>query len=438
MVHKHLGILGQANLGASYALRWQFLAVIPVIGIVASTALTCAHVQESPRDAWEFAFKDFVIAAWYPPADTDAEYGIYRDAGFNLVMSVRYKLPDNALALAQKHGLKVMIDTYTPNDQPWGGTAAPYKPHPTHHPATLPELEWLHERYGDHPALGGYLLGDDYGALPQELVDTTGFMRENAPHLFPWICQNVMSAKSLADAGNPIQDPQIYPTLYQKDWPAEKQCQKMCLDLQRLRTGCRRYDLIMWPMFNVCGVDSDSLVRFQVYASLAYGAQGIWYFTYRDGLQNGSGYQTVEQVKQNLAPTWKVAAEANRRVAAWGPHLLGRTAVEIFNTGWETSNTSRPGKGTLVETMSDDLLVGILAKPGEQPLAMVVDKRTDKLPGAIPEREVELRFAGAVSGIELLGSNRTVTGSTVTLRLPGGGGQLLALEGDGLDKLCER
>ena len=87
-----------------------------------------SEAQTNPQEGWDFTFKDFVIAAWNPPAATSAEYEVYREAGFNIVMSPRYSLPDRALELAQKHGLKLLVDTYIPNDKPWGETAAEYRP----------------------------------------------------------------------------------------------------------------------------------------------------------------------------------------------------------------------------------------------------------------------------------------------------------------------
>jgi hypothetical protein len=42
-------------------------------------------------------------------------------------MTVRYEMPDRALELAQKHGLKVMIDTYARNDQPQPRTSESMK-----------------------------------------------------------------------------------------------------------------------------------------------------------------------------------------------------------------------------------------------------------------------------------------------------------------------
>ena len=401
-------------------------------------ALALAVGRSDPQEGWKFAFSQFPIGAWNPPADTEAEYRVYREAGFNLVMSPRYALPDRALELALKYHLGLMVDTYTSNDRPWGGTASKYTPHPSHHPATLPELQWLHVRYGQHPALAGYLLGDDYGAVPIELIETTQFLRQNAPHLIPWICQNVMSAESLTKAGNPIQDPQIYPTLYQKDWPAAQQALELCRQLQVLRQGCLRWHLLPWPMFNVCEVESDSLVRFQVYASLAFGAEGIWYFTYRDGLQKGCGYATEAEVRAHLLPTWPVAAEANRRVAAWGPTLLGSKTAGLFATGPAIPRCTSPAPGKLVEAMSDDLLVGVRLKAGSPPLVMVADRRVDKGFGKVPEREVELRFANVVKGYEVLeaGQGRAISGRTARLRLPGGGGALLALQGTRLEALC--
>ena len=427
-------------MGGNRAYGVRFGAIAAALLVAGAARAGESGGARPATDGWRFAFRDFVIAAWSPPADNDAEYRVYREAGFNIVMGPRHRLPDGALALAQKHGLKVMVDTYAPNDKPWGGTAGPYTPHPSHHPATLPELKWLHQRYGRHPALAGYLLGDDIGVVPPELVQTTRFLRDHAPHLFPWVCQNSHSVGSLAACGNPIGNLQIYPTLYDVDVPVWLQTYRVCRQLDACRQDYRRHGMLMWPMFNVHGVAGDSLVRFQVYASLAYGAQGLWYYTYRGSLQKGCNYKTVEAVRAALEPTWQVAAEANRRVTAWGPTLMGRTAVGLFATGQPPVSAHRPGPGLLIEQMSDDLLVGILAKPGAPPVAMVVDRRVHEKPGAVPEREVTVRFSWAATGVRVLGAADTPTrrGSTVRLTLGGGDGRLLALEGNGLEQAADR
>ena len=412
------------------------LALLAEATIVAQAGPAPGAEASDPRADWDFAFTDFVIAAWSPPPATDADYRLVKDAHFNLVMSPRYELPDESLRLAEKHGLKVMIDTYTPNDKPWGGTASEYRPHPTHHPATLPELSWLHERYGRHPALAGYLLGDDYGALPPELVETTDFLRENAPHLFPWICQNSFQPKNLADNGNPIADPQLYPTLYQRNLPRDQQCALLCDLLDRLRKASNRLNMIPWPMFNVTGVESDSLIRFQPYACLAYGAQGIWYFTYACLIERDDDGAPLP------TPGYAVVRDVNARVEAWGPELLGRRSTGVFTTGLETEEALPPGDGLLVRSADDDLLVGVLTRNKADVLAMVVDTRGTPGPEQPPDREVSVTFDRAVGAVTVVPApgteERTVDGQSVRLSLPAGGGQLLRLRGDGVRELAER
>ncbi len=391
----------------------------------------------NPRAGWSFDFQDFVISAWSPPAPTDAEYAVYRRAGFNLVMSPRYEGLSDALMAAGRHELWVILDTYTPNDRPWGGNAASYTPHPSHHPATLPELKWLHRLYGEDPALAGYLLGDDQGALPPEMIEVTEWMHTHTPHLIPWICQNDMSPASLARNRNPFFNPQIYPTLYNANASAIDQCRALCADYERLKTGSQLYKLVMWPMFNVDGVESDSITRFQVNSAIAYGAQGLWYFTYANGLQKGTGGKTEEEVKASLRPIWAAAAETNNKVAQWGSRLLGRQCAAVYATGWELFNSIEPGKGRLIEEMSDDLIAGVLTTPGEPPLVMIVDKRVDKAFQALPPQNCRIQFSDAVHGIEIIQAdhNDPIRTNILELQLPAGGGQLVALHGPGFDKM---
>jgi hypothetical protein len=191
-------------------------------------------------------------------------------------------------------------------------------------------------------------------------------------------------------------------------------------------------------MFNVCGVAGDSLLRFQVFAGLAYGAQGLWYFTYADGLRKGTGGETTAEVRRALLPTWHDAAAANRRVAAYGPALLGRLCAGVLHTSPRVARGGVPGSDRLVVRLSPDLLAGVLTKPGEPPLLVVVDTRVSKVRDTVPERSAEVQCHPAVTGIEVRSEagRQTVAGTTVALSLRGGEGLLLALRGEGLDALC--
>ena len=155
---------------ASLCLLLAALAAAPLLAAGAAGATDA----KNPRAGWNFKFKGFLIGAWWGPGASDAEVKIYMEAGFNVVMVGRYMQLDGygdaakglkELDLAHKHGLGVMFDTYTKNDRPWGGKSGQVDGHPTHHAASLIELKWLHKTVGKHPALVGFMIGDDKSAL---------------------------------------------------------------------------------------------------------------------------------------------------------------------------------------------------------------------------------------------------------------------------------
>ena len=454
------------------------LLVGAVAGLVwlSMQAAQAQPADGGPRAKWDLKFKDFVIGAWWGPSATGAELELYRAAGFNVVMSGRYMQlddygdPDQGLReldLAQRHGLGVLFDTYTKNDRPWGGQEPPAEDHPLHHAASLAELRWLYQRLGSHPALIGFMIGDDQGEVSERSNACTAFLFDQRPQLMPWLC-GWISPQNLAEHNNPIADPQIYPTLYQWELPAEELARQYAATYAGWSRQCRDQGVIFWPMFNVTGsrgklgpdmggyLPSDSLVRFPGYAAIAYGAEGIWYFIYNAGaLQHLGPHKTPEAARRALTPLYQVGKRMNLRIAAWGPRVLGRTSTGLFGTSFgakapawpfaedqgEFPNPealARPAAGKLVEAMDDDVLVGLLTRRGEAPLAMVVDCRVSKEWRDVPARQVTVRFAPQVSSINVLegGRSRAHEGSTVTLRLESGGGQLLELKGRDLEALC--
>lgn len=419
-------------------LRW----VLVIAALAGGVGKAHASPASSPRSGWTFKFKDFVIGAWLGPDRTEAEVRLYKEAGFNVVMVGRYMargqyaLPDEVaqeLDLVHKFGLGAMLDTYTQNDKPWGGLAPP-SVKGGHHACSSAELKWIHRRFGKHPALIGYMIGDDQGKMSRRLQECTLFLLNHAPQLMPWVC-GVVPAKDLAAHHNPFVDWQIYPTLYRRNDTAEQQARQYCIAYDRLRRDCQRYDCISWPMFNACGPGvTDSLLRFPLYAALAYGAQGIWYFTYRTALTNGregqTGHTTYAAALADVKPNWYVARAANHRVAAYGPCLLGARSTGVFSTGWPVPGAHTPEPGRLVGRMSSNLLVGVLSKPGHGPLVMVVDKRVSKRRNAVPPRLTDLTFSPKVKGVRVLDTSRStrLAGNHIRLSLAGGEGRLLELE----------
>jgi len=414
-----------------------------------------------PRDSWQFAFDRFVIGAWWGPCPSDAEMRAYREAGFNTVMVGRYmamadygnlaKL-ERDLEVADRHRLGAFIDMYTTDARPWGGIAGdPHARAPLpgawvefggigeyQMSANFEQFEWLYGRFGDHPATIGFLLADDQSRMTPDLIQMTDYLRQRRPQLFPWICQNAFEPAELAAHDNPISSFQTYPTLYQREKEATAQMQVQCDSFHIIATACEQHNLVMWPMFDVCGDRSDSLVRFQVYASAAYGSDGIWYFCYKTGLTKATGCQegqiveSDDEMQAELLPEYFAAGEANNRVLAWGDRLLGSVRDGMVNTGYDIEGGMAPGDpGARVAEMSDDLLVGFLRKAEGPLMAMVVDKRVSKQTGELESRDVGVEFGdrvAAVRGLEGADAvNARIDGGSVAMTLPAGGGQLLEI-----------
>jgi hypothetical protein len=414
----------------------------------ASTGVAEKSKTVNPQQGWNFKYQapeskcQFVIGAWLGPDDKDAELQVYKEAGFNVVMIGRYMAegsychPDDItkqLDMAQKHRLSVMLDTYTQKDKPWGGKS--FDDANGHHPASLEELKWIHNKHGDHPALIGYMIGDDQSTMDDRTIDITQHMRKHISTHVPWICQNFFSPAGQAIHRNPVSCPQFYPSLYMNFVSAEEQRDAYCQNMDALRQACDRYNLISWPMFNTNSqwagrkfTMSESLLRFQVYSSLAYGAQGIWYYTYRDygSLHNGkegvAGSDTYAASQASRTANWFHAQKANKRVAVYGPKLMGYRSAGVLVSGSKLFGAAAPDPFRIVKQMDDDLLVGILTKPGQPTMAMVVDRRVNKNLTPIPSRTVELKFSDLVSRIELLGaaSPQVTTGNAVGLSLEEG------------------
>jgi hypothetical protein len=390
-----------------------------------------------------FKVKDFVLSAWWGPDPSEANYRAYRDAGFNVLMTYRnranakygpdYQNPDREFALAEKLKLWVMLDTYMKNETPWGGIAPdPPSEHPTHHPARLAQLKWLLDRHGKSPVLAGILLGDNCG-LHDYMAQNAEYMLEHRPDLFPWMSTNP-SIEAQAKEPMPLLTTQNYPFLYQVNEPEPIKRKAYCDRLEIDRQCASKLDMALWPFLNCSGSVSPSQLRFQEYACVAYGAQGIWYFHYNDNVWDPKTEQP--------GPLYETAKECNRYVASIGPRLIGRRCLGAFHSpDAEAANGAlTPGEGQLVEEMSEGLMVGLLApearlaEANPRPdCAVIVDKRTVKPGETEPQpRPAYVQFSGAVKRVVVRGQAWTqakpkVPDHRLELTLKAGEGVLVEL-----------
>jgi hypothetical protein len=422
--------------------RWPVVALVTAVlglGSAGGAAEPLACMQR-------FKVHDFVIGAWWGPDPSERNYRMYQEASFNVLMTYRnranpkygpdYQLPDTELMLAQKAGLWVMLDTYMRNDTPWGGAQLnPPPEEPSHHSARPAELAWLQRRYGHHPRLVGYLLGDNCG-LHGYMADNAKALLATAPGLFPWMSTNP-DIEAQARAPMPLLTTQNYPFLYQvnESEPAKRRAFYSRLELDR--QCANRYDMALWPFVNCCGAVSPSQLRFQVFTSVAYGAQGIWYFHYHCNIWDPK--------EEQPGPLYEAAKACNSYVASViGPRVVGQRCAGVFHTaGPETADKAlTPGPGQLIEQMSDALLAGVLVpekrlKAGrdDPDYVLLVDKRTitpdQEEP---PVRAVQIKFGPSVQTVTILSADTTSRAAikrhfrdsrTLRLRMGAGEGVLL-------------
>ncbi len=411
------------------------------------------HFKSNIDEKWDFRYKGFIIGAWWSPGATDAELKLYKEAGFNTVVWSTYMKDTNdviraleILDYAKKYNLFVMFDTLTKNDTPWGNIppSEPYE-NPTHHRATLEELKFIYQAISNHPALLGFLLGDDQGEVTPRAKACTDFLfNQPKPHLMPWLC-GWIPPKNLAKNNNPISNPQIYPPLQKWHLSAESLAIEYICEYAKWKNGCKKYRLIFWPMFYVAGLPetkhkyfpSDSLIRFPAYLSIIFGAKGIWYFHYGGGSiqQNLSEPLLEEEIKSKyLTPVYEVVKEVNNRIAKWGNKIVQRECSRIFSTAFcdhsrikKLKIFDKPGIGKLINAMSDTLIAGVLKQKDNPTLVMLIDCRVSKDWYDLPPRESTIYFSTKVKKIKILYEDNfeEISNNGVKLFLKAGEGILM-------------
>jgi len=377
-----------------------------------------------------FAMKQFVIGTWpFSSRATEAFCTEAQAAGFNTLVDA-----PGMLDVADKTGMKIIITTMLNpvTDEKTGKWTGGWKLGPFAH---LEQLKWFDERWGKHPALAGYLLNDNC-KLHDYTVECGRWLRANRPWLIPYMSHNPNADEQgkVADA-LPIISTQNYPYGFHNDWPEAKKRRDFCDRLEADRANANKYDMVLWPIFAVYGKPDlgASQIRFQAFSSVAYGAQGLFYFAYsgrRPAWRKGGSVVTaVTYCNDYIVP--EVA-----------PRVLGCRSIGVFHGAADTDapDGSLPIiEDAIVEDLDADALAGVLVP--EKTLAagrhlpayvMLVNKRTATDPKRQPPaRDVSVTFGTNVRKVTILGDDHrtgTVAGNTATVTLAGGDGVLLRIE----------
>jgi hypothetical protein len=305
--------------------------VFIAIGIV---ALTCfvSFVRAVPvQKLWQIG--DPIVTYWAGPPMTDAVAKQLADGNWNLVWC-----RESELDTAHKYGLRALLHDPLLNsanlDQP----------------DEKAKLDALIQRVRNHPALYSYYIIDEPSASAfSELRRLTAYLSELDPlhnsyiNLFPIYANN----EQLGNTGEPIPAYQdhlrqfvetLKPNLISYDhyhFTANGDGSQYFLNLAMIRQTALDAKIPFLNIVQACSwtpsmrIPIGDELRWLVYTSLAYGAQGISYYVYSHPNHEGA-MATADGVP---TPLYHVAKDLNREFAVIANQLQPLQSLGVYNVG---------------------------------------------------------------------------------------------------------
>jgi len=292
--------------------------------------IVCALILALPltatADPARFQQDRFVISFFVdPPLDERAEEH-YRDiaaANFNVVLGgFSARSPETIaqqLALCEQFNLKAIV---APTEAPETGLA-------------------------DGPACWGYIVRDEPSAKDfPDLRARVDAIRESRPgklaliNLFPSYCEPERLGTPTYDEHVRLYMEQVRPDVLCMDHypfmtPTKDTRDAYLEDLATMRTHSQANGVPFWNFFNTMPFGphydpTEAQIRWQVFASVAYGAKGVLYFCYYtpQGAEfpRGGAILTVDGRK---TAHYEHARRTNRILRSWGPTLMRLSSTAV-------------------------------------------------------------------------------------------------------------
>lgn len=156
-------------------------------------------------------------------------------------------------------------------------------------------------------------------------------------------------------------------------------------NLEALRTVSQRHHIPFWNIvlanshFHYVEVTQGGL-NLQVYATLAYGARGISYFTYFAPLVGNYRNAAVDQFLHKT-PTWDMLRLINLQIHQLAPTYLKLSSVNVFHSPDVEGFSKMDSSKYLAEVSGGNFLVGEFEGPNGTPFVLVVNKDIHKSTG---------------------------------------------------------
>ncbi|MHC4983414.1 MAG: chitobiase/beta-hexosaminidase C-terminal domain-containing protein [Planctomycetota bacterium] len=286
----------------------------------------------------------------------------------------------------------------------------------------------LFRPYPNHPRLIGVILDDNCPGIYPIVRHSAKWVAENHPHVVPYISENprpdVQSKTPMRILGT--QNYEMY-----RGRGVIGYCERLNYD----RYFGNKNDMSFWPIF--AAPIGHTAYRFQVYAALAYGAQGVVCFAYAPG-DRWPHWKAPDGTLAKMARPVHMYA---RKVA--GRHLWGTRCLGVYHSAKDhiPRGDGKAAKDKVVQYMDPNMLVGFLVPEKEfydwkdekaPTYAMVVDKRAHKRWSDDKPRTARVSFHPIVTTVEVLGKLTGTEQDKIRIIEPGWSVPLHLLTGDGV------
>ncbi len=277
---------------------WKSPVAGTVLGVVCLCHLVCVSsshgAQTGSQSAGAWGIGAPIATYWAGPALTDGVARQMVEGGFNLV----WCRSEEELDTAQRHGLRAML---------MNGL---FSPASLEDPSRREQLDALVSRVSRHPALYAYYIIDEPSASQfTGLGELVGYLRQRDPahlayiNLFPTYANN----QQLGTEGDVVTAyrehlrryvEQVKPALISYDhyqFRLKGDGDQYFLNLAMIRRAAQDAGVPFLNIVQACTwapeamrVPNPDELRYLVYTTLAYGAQGISYYVYAHPNHHGS------------------------------------------------------------------------------------------------------------------------------------------------------
>lgn len=340
---------------------------------VGALVATAAYVHAEPASRTNF----FPIMAWNWVPDKPALLTKMREAGLTVAGFVAPK----TLRACKAVGIRAIVSDPRASNYDWNNLDEAY---------ARRKIKSLVADVGTNPAVYGYFLRDEPSAnLFPGLAKVTSLITILSPGKIPYVnlLPNYATPRQLgANTYRTYLKKYIHichPPLicYDNYSIMDSGSIRRCFwsNLEAVRAICLHNGLPFWTIllsvahFNY-RVPTAAALRLEVFASLAYGARGIVYFTYFAPKRGNYRMAPIDQFGHET-PTWFYMQNVNLQVQELAPTLLTLTSDDVYYLGHIPDDCHGPTKKSLIKSVgAGNFLVGDFTGADASHYALVVNR----------------------------------------------------------------